>query len=670
MNRQRGEPQPYGILRIDPWLERYHGDIELRMARYKAAKRALLDGAELEDFANAHLHYGFHRTAEGWVYREWAPGAQALHLIGDFNGWDRNAHPLTRHENGDFELRLSGAEALRHGQRVKVRVTAGATDRDRIPLYIRRVVRDEATRDFAGQIWNPPTPFPWTDGGFVPEHNLPPLIYEAHAGMAQEREGIGTYREFADSVLPRIKADGYNTVQLMAVMEHPYYASFGYQVSNFFAASSWFGTPDDLKYLIDTAHGMGLSVLLDLVHSHAVQNVAEGINLFDGTEGQFFCGDHPAWRTKLFDYGKHTVRHFLLSNVKFWLTEYHFDGFRFDGVTSMIYHDHGLGTAFDHYDKYFSMNTNIEAVTYLQLANELAHAARPGAVTISEDMSGMPGMCLPIAEGGIGFDFRLAMGVPDFWVQMAKDTPDEQWNIARMWHELTSRRPQEKNVGYAESHDQALVGDKTIMFRLADKEMYWHMDRLSQNMVIDRAMALHKMIRLVTLSLAGEGYLNFMGNEFGHPEWIDFPREGNAWSYHYARRQWSLADNEALRYLYLGDFDKAMLTLARERRLLEASFARNLWQEEGRKLLAYEKAGLVFLFNFHATYSLPDFFLPVTQPGRYRVVLDSDDPAFGGQSRIAHDVVYTAHARGGQPLGFCIYSPARTAMVLERLGDA
>ncbi|MDR3050585.1 MAG: alpha amylase C-terminal domain-containing protein [Oscillospiraceae bacterium] len=666
MSTPQAPQEGYAILQIDPWLARYEGDIALRMARYHQARAALLAGRDsLADFANGHLYYGLHRTGDGWIYREWAPGAQALHLVGDFNGWNPDSHPLLRLADGDWEIRLPGQNALAHLQRIKVRVTAGGQARDRIPLYIRRVVQAAEGGDFAGQVWDPPAPFVWTDAGFTPQRNLPPLIYEAHVGMAQQREGIGTYDEFTDNVLPRIKADGYNTVQLMAIMEHPYYASFGYQVSNFFAASSWFGTPDELKRLIDAAHGMGLSVLLDLVHSHAVKNVAEGINLFDGTADQFFCGDHPAWDSKLFQYGKRQVLHFLLSNVKFWLTEYHFDGFRFDGVTSMLYHDHGLGVAFDSYDRYFSMNTNLDALTYLQLASELTHAVRPGGLAISEDMSGMPGMCLPIAQGGLGFDYRLAMGVPDYWIKTIKDVPDEQWDIARMWHELTTRRPQEKNVGYAESHDQALVGDKTIMFRLADKEMYWAMNRTYENLIVERAMALHKMIRLVTLTLAGEGYLNFMGNEFGHPEWVDFPREGNGWSYRYARRQWHLADDAVLRYSQLGAFDQDMLALAAQNGVLVAPFARNLWQEEPRKLLAYEKAGLIFLFNFHPTQSLSAFFLPAARAGLYRVCLDTDDPRYGGQGRINHETVYTAQAKDGEALGFLIYSPARTAMVLR-----
>lgn len=661
------------ILDIDPWLQPFEGDLNLRVQRYKDVKKALTgnEDGDLSAIANGHLFYGFHPTEDGWVYREWAPGAEALHLIGDFNGWDHYAHPLSPIGSGNWEIKLKGRDALPHLSHVKVAVTHGGVQSDHIPLYIRRVVQNKADNTFTGVIWAPEAPYEWHDEAFKPAQNIPPVIYEAHVGMATEEERIGTYLEFAEKMLPRIKRDGYNTVQLMAIMEHPYYASFGYQVSNFFAASAWYGTPDDLKKLIDAAHGLGISVLLDIVHSHAVPNTAEGINGFDGTEYQFFHtgpkGWHRDWGTKLFNYGKHEVLHFLLSNVKFWLEEYHFDGFRFDGVTSMLYLDHGLGTAFDSYQKYFSMNTDLEAITYLQLASELAHDVRPGALLIAEDMSAMPGMCLPIKDGGIGFDYRLSMGVPDFWIKTIKSTRDEDWDIMRMWHELTTRRPMEKNIGYAESHDQALVGDKTIMFWLADKEMYWHMDRQSQSLEIDRAIALHKMIRLVTASLAGEGYLNFMGNEFGHPEWIDFPREGNGWSFAHARRLWSVGDADYLRYSDLGRFDQAMLALIRERHVMGSPNLRNIWEQQGTQLLSYEKGDAVFLFNWHPTNSYDGFFLPVGQEGRYEVIMDTDEPRFGGMGRIAHDVVYEATAHEGAGVGFQIYLPARTAMVLIKL---
>ncbi|MDR2903767.1 MAG: 1,4-alpha-glucan-branching enzyme, partial [Clostridiales bacterium] len=556
----------YKILEIDPYLESHAADIELRMNRYNGIKTELLgENGSFKDFANGHLYYGFHRLDDGWVYREWAPNAQGLALIGDFNDWNDRSHVLTKLENGNWEIFIPGKDAIRHGSNIKIRVSANGILFDRIPLYMKRVVQDPENHVFCGQIWQPENDFLWTDENFSPENVHPLLIYEAHVGMATEEARVGTYDEFTQNVLPRIKKQGYHTMQLMAIMEHPYYGSFGYQVSNFFAASSRFGTPDALKNLINTAHSMGIAVLLDIVHSHAVKNTAEGINEFDGTDYQFFHsgprGEHSAWGTKLFNYGKHEVMHFLLSNIKFWLDEYHFDGFRFDGVTSMLYHDHALGTSFDHYDKYFNMNTDVEAITYLQFASELTKEVKKGAIMIAEDMSGMPGMCLPIEAGGIGFDYRLAMGMPDFWIKTISKSRDEDWNLSHLWHEMTQRRPMEKAIGYCESHDQALVGDKTIIFWLADQEMYWGMEKSSNNYVVDRAVALHKMIRLITCSVAGEGYLNFMGNEFGHPEWVDFPREGNGWSYKYARRQWHLADDENLRYQYLLDFDRAMLAL-------------------------------------------------------------------------------------------------------------
>ncbi len=659
------------ILEIDPYLASNEEALNDRVKRFRAKKRELLKkGQTLSDFASGHLYYGFHKVKGGWVYREWAPGATALHLIGDFNGWNRETHPLTPLGNGDWEIKLKGARALPHLSRVKVCVTCGDKKEDRIPLYARYVKQDKETNGFNAVIWAPRKEFEWTDASFRPKRNVPPIIYEAHVGMGTEEERIGTYEEFARNVLPRVKAGGYNTVQLMAIMEHPYYASFGYQVANFFAASSWYGTPDDLKAMINEAHRLGISVLLDVVHSHAVKNTAEGINMFDGTDGQFFKGDHPAWGSKVFDYGRNGVIHFLLSNIKFWLEEYHFDGFRFDGVTSMLYHDHGLGTAFMTYDQYFSANTDVDAVTYLSLATELCHEVKRGIVCVAEDMSGMPGMCIPVKDGGIGFDYRLSMGIPDFYIKTIKEKEDGHWDMGKLFYELVSRRPQEKNIAYAESHDQALVGDKTIMFRLADKEMYWGMNRDYDNMIVDRAVALHKMIRLVTIAAGGEGYLNFMGNEFGHPEWIDFPREGNGWSFKNARRLWSLADNGFLRYELLGNFDKAMVRLIRQHSVLGALPANCLRQHEDDQILIFEKANLIFIFNFHPTNSQTGLFVPTPKAhlGDWQVELSSDDKEFGGFERVDKSVIYHTWAKDPQlGDGFAIYVPARTALVLKKV---
>ena len=656
----------YRIFEFNPQLKPYASDIDLRMRLYEATKSRLLKGQDtLSDLANGHHYFGFHHVEGGWVYREWAPAARQLYLTGEFNGWSLRDHPMTRLEGGVWELLLEGDEALWDGCKVKTAVETDTGLTEHIPLYAKRVVQDKDTLTFCCEVVDDCKAFSWSDKDFAGEDTL--YIYEAHVGMAQEAGQVSTYREFADLTLPKIKTAGYNTIQLMAIMEHPYYGSFGYQVSNFFAASSWFGRPEDLKYLVNKAHGMGIRVLLDVVHSHAVKNTAEGINLFDGTAWQFFHdgerGEHPAWGTKCFNYGKDEVIHFLLSNLKFWMEEYHFDGFRFDGVTSMLYRDHGLGSSFDSNDKYFSLNTDVEAITYLQLANELIHGINPCAITVAEDMSGMPGMCLPIEEGGVGFDYRLAMGLPDMWIRTLKEKRDEEWDIGAMWGDMCLRRPGEKTVAYVESHDQALVGDKTVMFRLADAAMYTDMNRDCHNPVIDRAVALHKMIRLFTLAGGGDGYLNFMGNEFGHPEWIDFPREGNGWSFHYCRRQWSLVENESLKYAWLAAFDRDMVKASKDYRIFDQGMPDLMLHRAPEQTMAFYRNGLIFAFNFSPSTSLTDVRIPLFEERDYEVLLCTDDARYGGNGLVQH-ITYPSKQTDGQS---CIelYLPARVAVVLK-----
>ena len=661
----------YKIFDYDPYLEPYEKDFDLRCERYRNKKKQLLKkGQSLNDFASGSDYFGFHKVKDGWYYREWAPAARKLYLTGDFNNWQRHKNPAKRLKNGIFELFIPGADTLKDGMKVMTVVDHEGEELERIPLYAHRVLQNPDDNSWDAVIYDPEKPFKWTDKSFKPKKNL--FIYECHIGMAQEEGKVGTYKEFTVNVLPRIRDLGYNTIQIMAVMEHPYYASFGYQVTNFFAASSRFGRPEDLKELINTAHKMGIAVLLDVVHSHANTNTREGINQFDGTTYQFFHdgprGDHPAWNTKCFNYDKNEVLHFLLSNLKYWLTEYHFDGFRFDGVTSMLYRDHGLGTAFTDYSKYFSLNTDVEAVTYLQLAAELTKQVNPNAILIAEDMSAMPGLCIPIEDGGIGFDYRLAMGEPDMWIKLLKEESDDNWDMNHIYYELCNRRPMEPVIGYCESHDQALVGDKTIMFRLCDADMYWNMAIDKQSMVIDRGMALHKILRLITMSLGGQGYLTFMGNEFGHPEWIDFPREGNGWSYHYCRRQWSLADNQDLRYHFLNDFEKAMVAMAKKYRIL-SSGDYQLYVHQDDKVLAYKKGGAVFVYNLHPTKSFEGYFIPVLEKGKYDIIMSTDDFNFGGQGRVYHQVYDTVEFPDGRT-GIQMYLPSRTATVLHKVGKA
>lgn len=668
------------VVEQDPWLEPDLGELLFRDQRYHQ-KLAEIERAagSIVDFANGYKYFGFQRDndLQGWWFREWLPGAAEVFLFGDFNGWDRAETSLSKGAGGVWSVFLPDAlygSRLVHGSLIKMLVVGKNGRRERIPSYIRRAVQDDATKDFAGQLWAPAEEFSWDGDDFDISGIGNLLIYESHVGMARENEGVGSYREFADEVLPRIKSLGYNTVQLMAVAEHPYYGSFGYHVSNFFAPSSRFGTPEDLKYLIRKAHAMGLAVIMDIVQSHYVKNINEGLNELDDTDNLYSppgeAGNHPYWGSKLFDYGKDQVIHFLLSNVKYWLDEFHFDGFRFDGVTSMIFHHHGY-TEFDAREKYFNEDVNRDGLRYLALANTLVHRFRPSAVTIAEDVSGMPTMCSPVEDGGVGFDYRLGMAVPDFWIRMLKDVPDEQWNIWDIWNILTDRLPYVKTIAYTESHDQALVGDKTIAFRLMDKDMYTDMDRARKNYVIDRGMALHKMIRLVTISLGGQGYLNFMGNEFGHPDWVDFPREGNGWSYAYARRQWSLSADPFLRYGFLNDFDAAMIALVRSENILGSGYAYNLQMDEENKTMVFSHGSIVFVFNWHPDRSIPDYDVHVPEPGKYEIVMSTDEERFGGQGRhdldLPHFTQTTCDQSGDDCHRMKIYNICRTAIVLRRV---
>lgn len=663
------------ILQDDPWLEPFAPAIEGRHADYLKKEAELTAGCgSLSDFANAHKYFGLHRNQDGsWTFREWAPNATAITLIGDFSHWDEQIKFALRPVgNGVWEMHFP-PEAIHHGDLYKMLVHWDGGSGERIPAYANRVVQDPETKIFSAQVWAPENDYQWTINDFEPD-TKPLLIYECHIGMAQDKEGVGTYDEFREHILPRISADGYNAIQIMAIQEHPYYGSFGYHVSNFYAPSSRFGTPSELKALIDAAHAMGIAVIMDIVHSHAVKNELEGLGRLDGSYNQYFySGDrreHPAWDSLCFDYGKNEVLHFLLSNCKYWLEEFRFDGFRFDGVTSMLYYNHGLGQAFGGYADYYNGGQDINAITYLTLANRLIHTINPHAISIAEEMSGMPGLAVPVKEGGIGFDYRMAMGIPDYWIKTIKEKKDEDWHPTSIFWELTNRRADEKTISYVESHDQALVGDKTIIFRLIDKEMYWHMMKDDDNMTVARGLALHKMIRLVTLATINGGYLNFMGNEFGHPEWIDFPREGNGWSYKYARRQWDLVEREDLKYVYLQNFDNAMIELVGGIYNFQALPVRKLWEKDDDQVLAFMRGDYVFVFNFNPYQSFEGYGI-LAPGGRYRTVLSTDRPEFGGydniNEKVKHftlpDPLYTPHGVEWLKL----YLPARSAMVLKKM---
>lgn len=662
------------IIKKDPWLEPYKDHIQSRHDYALLKEQTLLGDThrDLSDFASGYLYFGLHKTEAGWIFREWAPNATEIYLLCNANAWKPSEYfRLSKLEGGIWELHLN-SDVLSHGEQYKLLIRWHGGEGERIPAWTRYVTQDPHTYLFSAEVWDPSKPFKFKHKS--PKlKEAPLLVYETHIGMSSEEEKVSSYTDFKDNILPRIADKGYNAIQIMAIMEHPYYGSFGYQVSSFFAPSSRFGTPDELKALIDEAHRLGLLVIMDLVHSHAVKNEVEGLAKFDGTHTQYFHGGermvHPLWNSMCFDYGKNEVLHFLLSNCKYWLEEFNFDGFRFDGVTSMLYYSHGMGEKFVGYDSYYNGHQDGDAIMYLTLANKLIHEIRPSAITIAEEVSGVPGLALPFEEGGYGFDYRLAMNIPDFWIKIIKELPDEKWHPSAIWWELTNRRSNEKAVSYVESHDQALVGDKTLIFRLIDEAMYWHMDKADRDAAVERGIALHKMIRLACLTTINGGYLNFMGNEFGHPEWIDFPREGNGWSYKYARRQWSLQDNGFLKYEWLETFDRAMLSHTLSIKHFASQPLKQLWSQDEDQVLAYEREKYIYVFNFNPTKSWVDYKI-LAPIGEYQIILDSDDPLFGGQGRndksIRHFTTPNAQYEKEEKGFLSLYLPSRTALVLQK----
>ena len=655
------------LVEEDKLLKPFAGIIEKRHQQVLAMEREFTyRTTRLSDSCNSYLYYGLHRTNEGWVFREWAPNATAIYLLGEFNDWRKHPdYALTKVGDGNWEIKLP-LGALAHEMLYRLLVEWNGGSGERLPSHVRREIQDEYTKIYSAQVWDPLNPYQMRHER--PKRTDYPLIYEAHIGMSTEHRRVSTFTEFRLFVLPRIVDLGYNTIQLMAVQEHPYYGSFGYQVANFFAVSSRFGTPDELKALIDAAHSMGIRVIMDIVHSHAVNNEEEGLSRFDGSYDQYFYpgerGYHPLWGSRCFDYGKHEVLNFLLSNCKYWLEEFRFDGYRFDGITSMLYWDHGINKDFTEYSLYYDGNQDESAITYLALANRVIHQVDPEAITIAEDMSGMPGVASPLEYGGMGFDYRMNMGTPDYWIKLLKEKRDEEWHVGDLFYELTNKREEERTISYAESHDQALVGDKTIFFRLVDKAIYTSMSVFDKSVIIDRGMSLHKMIRLVTIGTAADGYLNFMGNEWGHPEWIDFPREGNGWSYDHARRLWSLVDDENLRFRFLNVFDKSMIQMVNDTCVFHWR-PEPLVRDNERQVLIFTRGDYLFVFNFNPEKSFPDYVFDAPS-GKYTMILNTDNRNFDGLGRIdekiEHFTRYVSPGRGQLSL----YIPARTGFVLKR----
>uniref|UniRef100_A0A7N5JDZ9 1,4-alpha-glucan-branching enzyme n=1 Tax=Ailuropoda melanoleuca TaxID=9646 RepID=A0A7N5JDZ9_AILME len=635
-------PELARLLEIDPYLKPFAQDFQRRYKRFNETLNNIGENeGGIDKFSRGYESFGVHRCADGGLYcKEWAPGAEGVFLTGDFNDWNPFSYPYKKLDYGKWELYIppkrNKSLLVPHGSKLKVVIRSKSGEiLYRISPWAKYVTREGDNVNYDWIHWDPEHPYKFKHSKPKKPRGL--RIYESHVGISSYEGKIASYKHFTCNVLPRIKDLGYNCIQMMAIMEHAYYASFGYQITSFFAASSRYGTPEELKELVDTAHSMGITVLLDVVHSHASKNSEDGLNMFDGTDSCYFHsgprGNHDLWDSRLFAYSSWEVLRFLLSNIRWWVEEYGFDGFRFDGVTSMLYHHHGMGQGFSgDYHEYFGLQVDEDALIYLMLANHLIHTLYPDSITVAEDVSGMPALCSPISQGGVGFDYRLAMAIPDKWIQV-------RFHVIFFFPVNTifnTCHLKKKNAVVFSFLTLALVGDKTLAFWLMDAEMYTNMSVLTPfTPVIDRGIQLHKMIRLITHALGGEGYLNFMGNEFGHPEWLDFPRKGNNESYHYARRQFHLTDDDLLRYKFLNNFDRDMNKLEERCGWLSAPQAHVSEKHEANKIIAFERAGLLFIFNFHPSKSYTDYRVGTTCT--FKIVLDTDAAEYGGHQRLDHN---------------------------------
>ncbi len=663
----------------DPALEVYVPFLQRRYRAFTAEMERIVSMfGSLRAYANLHtflgLHYINERNGFFWRWREYMPHAETLWLTTDKLNFQRHAKfRFVRKANGIFELEIPG-DALEHGTYVEFRMTPqkeNVSDRvpraeRRVPIFSQWVLQDvNVPEQWCARIWKPDTPYHFRHPR--PKPSAFPRIYEAHVGMAQPAEehhgkSVGSYAQFMCHVLPRIKADGYTAVQLMGILEHPLYRSFGYQVSGYFAPSSRYGTPDEFKALIDAAHGLGLVIILDIPHGHAAANTEQGPARYDGSN-YFFMPELNQWGTPSFDFRQDMTRRFLLSNCRYWLEEYHIDGFRFDAVGNMLYLDHGLNDDFSHvgrcfYGKDNQPRSNVAGELYLNLANALIHEIYPNAITIAEEFSGMPGLTCPPETGGLGFDFRFAMGIPDYWAKCIAAPKD----MGSLWYEMTNHRPYDRTISYVECHDQSINGEDSMIWRLLHDDMYQYMAVGTDTWNVSRGLAFYRLMRLLTLTTADAGYLNFMGCEFGHPEWLDAEE--------HAHRQWRLADDTQLKYAALAQWDKAQL-LGLVQRFLADFQQHPLFRfiHEDKRLLAFERGRLLVVVNMHETQAQNDLIFAVT-PGKYVEILSSDETAFAGHGNL--HVTHPPQEHFTSPLPYRnegdiqLYLPPMVALVLYR----
>ncbi|KAI8557559.1 hypothetical protein RHMOL_Rhmol04G0020000 [Rhododendron molle] len=491
--------------------------------------------------------------------------------------------------------------AIPHGSKYRVYFNTSDGPLERVPAWAPYVVPDADGNQAFAVHWEPPPEYTYKWKHKHPEVPKSLRIYECHVGISGLEPKIASFNDFTEKVLPYVKEAGYNVIQLIGLVEHKDYFTIGYRVTNLYAVSSRYGTPDDFKRLVDEAHGLGLLVFLDIVHSYSAADEMVGLSLFDGSNDCFFHtgkrGHHKFWGTRMFKYGDVDVLHFLLSNLNWWVVEYHIDGLQFHSLASMIYTHNGFASLSGDMEEYCNQYVDKDALMYLILANEILHALHPKIITIAEDATLYPGLCEPTSQGGLGFDYFVNLSASEMWSSLLGNVPDCDWNMSKIVSTLIgNKHSADKMLLYAENHNQSISGGCSFGEILLGEPREHASDRKAS---ILRGSSLHKMIRLISFTIGGHAYLNFMGNEFGHP--------------------------------------KDMMNVDEKERILSRGLPNIHHVNDTTMVISYLRGPLLFIFNFHPTTSYERYSVGVEEAGEYQVILNSDEKRYGGQALIEQD---------------------------------
>ena len=609
---------------------------------------------------NEGTHYtsyekmGAHPQGNGTQFAVWAPNAYRVSVMGDFNGWTPDANVLEKRDGGIWEGFVAGASP---GDKYKYRIQANYTEYDRTdPFAFRMEAPAQNTYEGLSAIITDLDEYDWQDGDWMETREGPgsldgPLsIYEVHLGSWMHEEpgqSLG-YREIAEPLADHVEELGFTHVEFMPLAEHPYYGSWGYQVLGYYAPTFRYGSPDDLKFLIDTLHERGIGVIMDWVPGHFATD-PQGLSYFDGSHlfeyGDPLMRSHPDWGTNVFDFGKPGVRSFLISNALFWLDEYHVDGLRVDAVASMLYRDYSREG--DWSPNIHGGRENLEAISLLQDTNERVYEEFPEALMLAEESTAWPGVSTPVDYGGLGFLYKWNMG----WMHDTLDYVEKE-PVHRQYHhgELTWTLSWAFSENYTLplSHDEVVHGKESLWGKMPGDD--W------------QKAANLRLLYAQQFGHPGKKLL-FMGAEFGqYHEWN-----------HDQELEWWLTENDLHAGIqqWLGDLNHLYTEHPALWNDEEDGFEWISYDDRENSVLAYLRRNgdeeLLFLLNFTPVVR-SDYRIGMPEPGRYGVRLNSDAEVYEG-SGVGPAAVHTDDASAhGRDQSAVFTLPPLGALILERDG--